>query len=247
MDKLQYSIEGFEGPLDLLLYLISKNKLNICDIQLSILVDQYLDHITKMQLHDMDVASEFLEMASRLMYLKTAYLLPKHDEAEQLKNQLQAELMEYERCRTIARMLNTMTAGFDTFVKNAEPIEIDKTYVDVHESDLLIDAYISAIGRGKRKLPPPKTAFTKIVAKKIVSVSSKIVSVLKGLRFDRSRKVRRFFEEANSRSELIATFLAILELCKGNRVKIEGSGKEAELTVIGDNFEIGEENYVEYK
>ena len=55
MDKLQYSIEGFEGPLDLLLYLISKNKLNICDIQLSVLVDQYLDHITKMQLHDMDV------------------------------------------------------------------------------------------------------------------------------------------------------------------------------------------------
>ncbi len=247
MDKLQYSFEGFEGPLDLVLYLIAKNKLNICDIQLSVLVDQYLEHIREMQLRDMDVASEFLEMASRLIYLKTAYLLPKHDEAEELKNQLQLELMEYERCRKIAKIFQTMTEGFNTFVKKCEPIEFDKTYIDVHESDVLIDAYISAIGRGKRKLPPPKTAFTKIVARKIVSVSSKIVSVLKGLRFDRKRKVRRFFEEAESRSELIATFLAILELCKGNRVKIEGDGENAEITVLGDNFEVGEESYVEYK
>ena len=105
MEKLSYRLEGFEGPLDLLLYLISKNKLNIYDIQLTLLVDQYLEHIREMQIRDMDVASEFLEMASRLIYLKTAYLLPKHDEADELKEKLQLELMEYDRCRKIAAIL----------------------------------------------------------------------------------------------------------------------------------------------
>lgn len=247
MEKLSYRLEGFEGPLDLLLYLISKNKLNIYDIQLTLLVDQYLEHIREMQIRDMDVASEFLEMASRLIYLKTASLLPKHEEADELKEKLQLELMEYDRCRKIAALFATMTEGFNTFVKTSEPIEYDKTYVDVHESEVMLDAYIAAIGRGKRRLPPPTTAFTKIVAKKIVSVSSKIVSVLKGLTRRRTSSVRHFFAQAKSRSELIATFLAILELCKGNRVKISGEGAEAEITAIGDNFEVKEENFVEYK
>ena len=94
MDKLEYKLDVFEGPLDLLLYLISKNKLNINDIQLTVLVDQYIEHIRQMQLRDMDVASEFLEMASRLIYLKTVSLLPKHEEAEQIKEELTAEHME---------------------------------------------------------------------------------------------------------------------------------------------------------
>ena len=88
MDKLEYKLDVFEGPLDLLLYLISKNKLNINDIQLTVLIDQYVEHIRQMQLQDMDIASEFLEMASRLIYLKTVSLLPKHEEAEQMKEEL---------------------------------------------------------------------------------------------------------------------------------------------------------------
>lgn len=247
MDKFSYRLEGFEGPLDLLLFLISKNKLNICDIRLTVLVDQYLEQIRAMQERDMDIASEFLEMASRLIYLKTVSLLPRHEEAEELKQQLQTELMAYDRCRRIAAVFATMTGGFDTFVKTAEPIEYDKTYVDVHESDVLVDAYIAAVGRGKRRLPPPTTAFTKIVAHRIVSVSSRIVSVLAGLRRHGRRKVRQFFEKAESRSDLIATFLAILELCKGNRVTIQGEGKDAEVTMNGNDFEVGEDIKVEYQ
>ena len=95
MDKLEYKLDVFEGPLDLLLYLISKNKLNINDIQLTVLVDQYVDYIRKMQLQDMDIASEFIEMASRLIYLKTVSLLPKHDEAEQLKEELTEKVLEF--------------------------------------------------------------------------------------------------------------------------------------------------------
>lgn len=231
MEKLEYKLDVFEGPLDLLLYLISKNKLNINDIQLSVLVDQYVEHIRLMQLEDMDIASEFLEMASRLIYLKTVSLLPKHEEAEQIKEELTAELMEYEHCRKVARVLSTMTDDFDTFIKAPEKIEYDKTYRNTHEPELILRSYFAAVGRGQRRLPPPTTVFSKIVARKIVSVSSKIVSVLKNLRRHGNKKMRSLFEGAESRSELVATFLAVLELCKANRVWLDGDGEEITVSV----------------
>lgn len=232
MDKLEYKLDGFEGPLDLLLYLISKNKLNISDVKLTVLVDQYIGHIRQMQASDMDVASEFLEMASRLIYLKTVSLLPKHEEAEQLKEELTLELMEYERCRKIAKLFSTMTDEFDTFVKVPEKIEFDKTYGGTHEKELILKSYIAAVGRGQRKLPPSTTVFSKIVARKIVSVSSKIVYVLKSLMRGGRKRVDNLFEGAESRSELVATFLAVLELCKANRVYLDGSGKDMQISVV---------------
>lgn len=232
MDKLEYKLDVFEGPLDLLLYLISKNKLNINDIQLTVLVDQYVDYIRKMQLQDMDIASEFIEMASRLIYLKTVSLLPKHDETEQLKEELTEELMEYEHCRRAAKVLSTMTAEFDTFVKLPEKIEYDKTYQNIHEKELILSAYIAAVGRGQRKLPPPTNVFSKIVARKIVSVSSKIVFVMKNLMRGGKRKMNGLFSSAKSRSELVATFLAVLELCKANRVHLDGEGNDIEISMI---------------
>ncbi len=232
MDKLEYKLDVFEGPLDLLLYLISKNKLNINDIKLTVLVDQYVEHIRQMQLQDMDVASEFLEMASRLIYLKTVSLLPKHDEAEQLEQELTAELMEYEHCRRVARLLSGMTDEFDTFIKTQEKVEFDKTYQNTHERELILKSYLAAVGRGQRRLPPPTTVFSKIVARKIVSVSSKIVYVLKNLMRNGNRKMIHLFSKAESRSELVATFLAVLELCKANRVRLDGDGEDMEISVI---------------
>ena len=232
MDKLEYKLDVFEGPLDLLLYLISKNKLNINDIQLTVLVDQYVEYIRAMNEQDMDVASEFIEMASRLIYLKTVSLLPKHDEAEQLKEELTQELMEYEHCRKVAKLLSGMTDEFDTFIKVPEKIEYDKTYVNIHEKETILSAYIAAVGRGKRKLPPPTTVFSKIVARKIVSVSSKIVFVMKNLMRSGNKKMRNLFKGAQSRSELVATFLAVLELCKANRIHLDGEGDEMEISMI---------------
>jgi len=232
MDQISYKLGEFEGPMDLLLHLIAKNKLNINDIEISVLIDQYIEQIRAMQLHDMDIASEFLEMASRLIYLKTVSLLPKHEEAEQLKDEFTTELMEYEKCRRVAATLSTMTFGFNTFIKSPENIEYDKTYLNIHESEKLIDAYISAVGRGQRKLPPPTTVFGKIVARKIVSVSSKIVFVLRKLWGGGKKQLRTLFDGAESRSELVATFLAVLELCKSNRVYVNGNGENAEISVI---------------
>ena len=99
MEKLSYRLEAFEGPLDLLLYLIAKNKLNICDIQIVDLVDQYVAQVNAMQEQDMDVASEFLEMAARLVYMKTVSLLPKHEEMDELQRELTGQLLEYQECK----------------------------------------------------------------------------------------------------------------------------------------------------
>ena len=129
MEELQpisYKLEVFEGPLDLLLSLLSKNKLNIYDIPLAELLEQYMAHIDAMRENDMDVASEFLEMAARLVYMKTVSLLPKHDEVEQLKDELAGELLEYELCRQMAGKLGTMTEGFNYCVREPEEIEVAK-------------------------------------------------------------------------------------------------------------------------
>lgn len=229
---LSYKVEDFEGPLDLLLQLIAKNKLNIYDIQLTVLIDQYLEQIKMMELYNMDIASDFLAMASRLIYIKTVSLLPKHEEIEELKQELTGELLEYQVCREIAAKLNEMSRDIDRFVKDASPVELDKTYTLCHEAGVIYDAYLSAAGRGKRKLPPSTAPFTKIVARKIVSVSSKIVYVMRNLFKGGKKKLSELYSGAKSRSELVATFLAVLELCKANRVKIEGDAQKAEITLI---------------
>lgn len=226
---LSYKLESFEGPLDLLLQLIARNKLNIYDIQLTVLFDQYMEQIELMKEQDLEVASEFLEMAARLIYMKTVSLLPRHDEIEQLKQELTGELLEYQVCQQMAQKLGTMTDGFDKFVRRPEELEFEQTYELVHKPDTLYLAYLAAVGRGQRRLPPSVAPFTKIVAKKIVAVSTKIVFVIRNLLRGGTKKLSDLYSTAKSRSEMIATFLAVLELCKANRVEIVGENEETEI------------------
>ena len=179
MDQISYKLDVFEGPMDLLLSLIAKHKLNIYDIPIVELVDQYLDYVRRMQDEDMYVASEFLEMAARLVYLKTVSLLPVHEEAHELKRELTGELIEYRDCKLMAEKLSQRTDGFDHFVREPMKIETDPTYTRVHDGAELLRAYLAAAGRKLRNLPPPIEAFREIVAKKIVSVGSKIRSIYK--------------------------------------------------------------------
>lgn len=230
---LSYKIENFEGPLDLLLQLIARNKLNIYDIQLSVLIEQYLQQMEIFRAQEMEIASEFLEMASRLIYMKTVSLLPRHDEITKLKEELTGELLEYQLCREMAAKLSEMTGGFDRFVRVPTEYDFDKTYELVHSSDVIYQYYFAAVGRGQRRLPPNVAPFTKIVAKKIVSVSTKIVFVIRNLVVGGTKKLSSLYKTARSRSELVATFLAVLELCKANRVEISGdSADEAEIKII---------------
>ncbi len=229
---LSYKLESFEGPLDLLLQLIARNKLNIYDIKLSVLIDQYLEQMELFKAQEMEVASEFLEMAARLIYMKSVSLLPRHDEIVKLKEELTGELLEYQVCREMAAKLSLMTDGFNLFIKEPDDVEVDKTYVLIHPADVMYEAYLAAVGRGQRKLPPPVTPFTKIVAKKIVAVSSKIVFVLRKLVRGGKSSLSNLYRTARSRSELVATFLAVLELCKANRIEVEGDSDEAEIKLI---------------
>lgn len=226
MDKISYKLPVFEGPLDLLLHLISKNKLNIYDIEISSLLDQYMEHIELMKTQDMDVASEFLEMAARLVYIKTISLLPKHEETEELKRELTGQLLEYQECKRIAAVMSEMIS-YDRFVREPEEFEIDMTYTGHHSSKLMYEAYLSAVGRGKRKLPPPPQVFSGIVARKIVSVNSRIIHVLRRLWRGATISYSSLFESSKEKSEMVATFLAVLELVKGKRIRINGEGDDA--------------------
>lgn len=229
---LSYKLECFEGPLDLLLQLIARNKLNIYDIPLLELIDQYLEQMKLLEQDEMEIGSEFLEMASRLLYIKTVSLLPKHDDVVKLKEELTGELLEYMVCQQMAKKLSEMQGGFNKFVRKPSEYDFDKTYELVHDSDLMLRSYLAAIGRGKRRMPVNDAPFRKIVAKKIVAVSTKIVFVIRNLFKDGKRSLHSLYGTAKSRSELVATFLAVLELCKANRVAVEGEGENAEITLI---------------
>ncbi len=231
-NTLSYKLEGFEGPLDLLLQLIARNKYNIYDIPLFELIEQYLEQIEKFKQDEMEISSDFLEMASRLLYIKTVSLLPKHDEIVKLKEELTGELLEYLVCQQMAAKFSSMQDGFDLFVRKPIEYEFDKIYELVHPRNVMFESYIAAVGRGHRRLPPSTAPFTRIVAKKIVSVSTKIVFVIRNLWRGGKSRLSDLYKTAESRSELVATFLAVLELCKANRVKVSGDGEKQEITLI---------------
>ncbi len=237
MEKISYKIDVFEGPMDLLLHLISKHKLNIYDIPIVTLVEQYIDYVRQMQEEDMYVASEFLEMAARLVYLKSVSLLPVHTEAEELKIELQGELIEYRDMKAMAEKLSENTDGFLTFIRKQEKIEVDQTYKRFHEVGELFEAYVSAAGRKLKQLPPPIEAFREIVVKKVVSVSSKISNIFKKLSLkNKKSNWKSMFSDAESRSDMVATFLALLELTKSKKIKVVGNGEEAEVELIDSDF-----------
>lgn len=228
---LKYKVSDFEGPLDMLLQLIAKHKMDIYDIEISALLEQYMEQINQMQENQMDISSEFLEMASRLVYIKSVSLLPKHEEAEELKKELEGQLLEYQECRKMAKQLGSI-ACYDIFVKGPSNIKFDMTYTRIHQSEDIAKAFAAAAGRGKSKLPPPREAFSGIVERKIVSVSSRVVYVLRKLWGGTAVKYRKLFEDGSPKSELVATFLAVLELVKNSRIRIEGDGDNADVILM---------------
>ena len=234
MEAIQYKTEVFEGPLDLLLFLISKHKVSINDVVITDLIDQYIEAIRQMQLENMDIASEFLEMAARLVYIKTVSLLPVYEDAEKLQDELRGELSEYADCQLMAGKLAKIANGFDLLPTPPEKIEADMTYARVHAPEELLKAYVSAIGKGGRKLPPPVEAFTKIVASKIVSVGSRVSAILNFLTIGQKRSFSEFFAASVSRSEMVATFLALLSLVKSKQIYIDGEKDSATVELIAE-------------
>ena len=232
MAAINYKIEVFEGPMDLLLHLIAKHKLNIYDIPIVELVEQYTSYIREMQELNLDVASEFLEMAARLVHIKTVSLLPVYEEGETLRRELSGELIEYAECKQVAKALAGQTDGFNCIARPQQPFEAEQSYKRIHDSIELLNAYMRVVGKRLRKMPPPLDAFRTIVTKKIVSVSEKIKSVVDILSTGGKQKFKDMIKTSQSRSEMVATFLAVLDLAKTKHIHIHGDGEDITIELI---------------
>ena len=212
-----FKLPVFEGPLDLMLTLIQKHKLNIRDIEISVLLEQFLLYLDQMQQADIEVAGEFLEMAAHLILIKSSALLPKH-EAEQLKKELEGALIEYAMAKAMAEKLKMRWKGSDIFVREPLSIPLDTEYRHRHDVYELYGA-VAAMSERVRlaKFNARPLSMKPIVAKSYVSVFTKIVYVLKRLSRAEEVEIRSLYK-GQTRSEQVATFLALLELSKHGRV-----------------------------
>lgn len=226
MNPISYRLDSFEGPLDLLLFLISKHKLNINDIKISLLLEQYLEYIDGVSEQDFEYAGEFLEMAARLILIKTLSLLPRHEEALEMKRELQGRLIEYSICKQAAARLRESYKGDVIFVKKPSEISVSKTYTLLHDPGDLLAAYFGISGKKLRNTSVSASVFKPIVSKRIVSVSSKILFVLRRLYKTGRCDMSGLYDGMTDRSEKIATFLAILELTKSGRITLNDDNTE---------------------
>lgn len=228
-ETLSYKLDVFEGPLDLLLNLIAKNKLNIYDIPIAELLEQYMAQIHEMQAADMDVASEFLEMAARLVHIKSVSLLPKKEEEAALKQELTGQLLEYQQCKEAAMRLRERVS-LDGIVRAQADIPADLTYKRHHKPQELLSAYLSMLGKKKPPEPQkPEDTISKLITRRVVSVASQIVFVLRSLWKKRHVSLKELFRGKNDPSERVAAFLAVLELVKDKRLRVDGDGEDCEI------------------
>lgn len=220
----------FDGPLDVILLLLSKNKIEIQDVSISSILEQYLAYLEEMKRLDMEIASEFIAMASHLMLIKTKMLLSAAEREEALSEMevLIRSLEERQRADAFEQIRKAMEfleprneIGCNIFVKLPEPYQPDKTYRYRHEASDLLRSFETMQERSDRKLPPPIANFQGIVGAEPYPVTKKAKELLKRLVMRGVEKFRNLFKGSRSRSEIVATFLAILELCRLHCVWLE--------------------------
>ena len=219
MEKINFKLDIFEGPLDLLLHLIKKHKLNIYDIEISELLEQYLNYINEMNSQNLEIASEFFEMAARLVYIKTCSLLPKIADSQSLKSELTGCLVELKLIKDVANILSKKNIYGQVFVRSQQKINIDITYNKFHDKNELLKLYLIVAKKNKSKAKKldSKERFSTIVKKRFVSIASRVVYILKRLYKEETLPYDEFFNYTD-KSERIATFLAMLELVKSKRI-----------------------------
>ena len=222
---ITFKLEDFEGPLDLLLYLVSKNKMNIYDIEIVALIDQYVSMVNGLPVYQMESASEFIEMAARLVQMKSYFLLPKSEEAERMKEELTGMLVEYSACKEVAAQLRSMAEGVYTVVREPAEVELDTLLLKVFESfesQAMAHQLRWDIRLPSEAIPPClcDEQFEPLTTAPFVSVTSRIIHVLRGLMTGRVRRLRQLFVKEGGRSQTVATFLAVLELVRAGRIAI---------------------------
>lgn len=262
MSEPQYKLEGivhtrtetmedFEGPLDVIFLLLSKNKIEIQDVSITAILEQYLAYLDEMKRLDMEIASEFISMASHLMLIKTNMLLSAAEqaEAESELDLLRQSLIERRRREAMEQIRLAVTQleprneiGRCLFTKEPEPLRKDNTYRYQHSVLDLLRALDLIAERNQRQLPPPTANFKGIVAKEPYPVTRKAGEVLRQLVLRGVERLKSLFRGNKSRSEIVATFLAILELCKTNSVVLEddNSGENPHVRLLKTDANVEE-------
>ena len=223
MEAVTYRLDQFEGPLDLLLTLIQKNKVNIIDIPIALICDQYLEYIKAAQDMDMEVAGEFIVMASELMLIKSRMLLPKEEDNEKdPRADLAEALLRYQQAKEAVKKLTPLYQLFSgRMVKDTDEISVDTSYVADQQVTSLCAAVRRIIAANESRPKAEKQTFAPLVAKPIVPVDVKIVGILHHMSKRRDTSMQELLHDAVSLNDMIAIFLGILELIKVRRILIE--------------------------
>ena len=236
-------MEDFEGPLNVIFLLLSKNKIEIQDVSITAILEQYLAYLEEMKRLDIELASEFITMASHLMLIKTKMLLSTAEavEAETELDLLRQSLIERQRHEAMDQIRMAITVlepmnevGRCLFAKPPEPLRRDATYRYQHDPLDMLWALDEITERNQRRLPPPTVNFQGIVGKEPYPVTKKARELVRKLVLRGVQKLKNLFKGSRSRSEIVATFLAILELCKTNSVSLEddNSGENPNVKLI---------------
>lgn len=218
--EITYRLDQFEGPLDLLLTLIHKNKVNIEDIPISLICDQYMQYITEAQQMDMEIASEFIVMASDLMLIKSKLLLPREKEEEDdPRKQLTDALLRYQQAKEATAKMHPLYALFSgRQIKDTDEISIDKTFVADQNPEKLYAAMRRIADFNEALEKAQKNAFTPMIAKPIVPVEHKILQIMSRLTTSRYQTLEDFVSDSISLPDMIAIFIGVLELVKTKRI-----------------------------
>lgn len=248
MEQLSFKLDAFEGPLDLLLVLIRKNKIDIYDIPIAVVLEQYMGTIEDMKAMDLEVSSEFLVLAATLLQIKSKMLLPKYDEEESdedPREELVRRLLEYQRYKEATKFLTEREhSGSLSYFKN--PDFIEQPGSEFNFAKLTVENlrffYKRAFSKLERRTPPPKTSFLGIVGHEKVPVRDKIRSIFASLLTKSKILFSDLFKGVKSRPEAVASFLAVLELIRLNKVRPEYK-RNGEITLypLDDNLDFNME------
>lgn len=222
MSEPTYKLEQFEGPLDLLLSLCQKNKVDITDIPIALICRQYLDYLAEAERMDMDVAGEFIVMAAELMSIKAKMLLPRSGEnMDDPRKELADALLLLQLAKEAAAELKPLYEEYSgRMVKDNDEIPPENGFPLGLDTGLLTKALNVLLARFKSSEQPPQTVFDPLIKRRVVSVEEKIDEILDILEIQETASLFFLLKDAENRSELLARFIGILELIKLQRIVI---------------------------
>lgn len=239
MAALNLKLEQYEGPLDLLMSLIQKHKIDIFDIPIATLTDQYLEYIRSMEEYNMEVSADFIYMASELTYIKSRMLLPVAPTEEDPRKPLVDSLLEYARAKEAAEFLKTQSEQFyDRFVKEPDELDGPPVYERLHSVDLLVKAFEDMSKRAPNMAEAKVELFEKLKHEKFYTVEEKVVYTIRFLFDEKPHSFDSLFGVCRSVGETVATFLALLSLVRNGRINVErNESGDVELTLIKNKEE----------